>query len=58
MSTAMPAVPVSSKLGEMRDVCKACGHPYDHHIFGGMCRDCDCRRCVYLRPRSGQGEAL
>ncbi len=31
--------------GERSRVCKACGHPYDHHIFGGMCRDCDCRRC-------------
>ncbi|MDO8615596.1 MAG: hypothetical protein Q7T33_07655 [Dehalococcoidia bacterium] len=28
-------------------MCKACGHPYEDHIFGGMCRYCDCRRCVY-----------
>jgi hypothetical protein len=28
-------------------VCKGCGHPYGEHIFGGMCRLCDCRRCVY-----------
>lgn len=28
-------------------MCKACGHRYDRHIFGGMCLECGCQRCVY-----------
>lgn len=32
---------------EKKGVCKACGHRYDRHIFGGMCLECACQRCIY-----------
>jgi hypothetical protein len=27
--------------------CKACGHEYERHLFGGMCFYCDCKKAVY-----------
>jgi hypothetical protein len=27
--------------------CKACGHEYERHLFGGACFYCDCKRAVY-----------
>ena len=27
--------------------CLNCNHPYERHLFGGMCFYCDCKRAVY-----------
>ncbi len=27
--------------------CRACGHEYERHLFGGMCFYCDCKRATY-----------